>query len=95
MDMAPDTSNIAAKRVQMETIKPLGDTAGQRLATQSSLEANGNVKRRRPMRDVRGKRVNPDESGPYDTDTESQPDSDDDRPTHGNDGETHLLDAMA
>ena len=95
MGMSPDTSSLAAKRVQMESVKPVRDSAGQRLAAQSSLEANGNVKRRRPEGKIRRRKIDTETGGQYDIDTEAQSDPDDDKPKHGNDGEDHLLDVMA
>ena len=83
MDVRTDTSSIAVKRALLENVKPVTvktrSLLPEELVEKSGKEPNGNEKRRRDAEDA----------------TTEQVEVVSEAPSHADDGEYHILDAMA
>jgi hypothetical protein len=98
MDMSSDTTNIAARRLEMANTKPVNKSqqahVGELLAAHSVAEVNGNVNRRKPQKDSRYKKMEQIAGSAHEWDESAQDElniSEEPR-TGRDDGEHHVLD---
>jgi hypothetical protein len=97
MDMNTDAVNIASRRLQVDSVRPVTQkpqtTVEERLIPHSSAETDGDIKRKRHDEESASKRNAHDYRPEDESDAEAEGDESSPLSPHlGDDGEEHLLD---